>query len=291
MDEDKKPKPVEYYDPDGQLQTGYYVDGHVYQDEAGTTPIAAGSLFQAGNGNYYRMTPYGGILWASPRQTDSEGGWLNAGNPWYVQARDVSEQLARREPFSYEPETDPVFLQARGETLRQGRRAMEDTQGQTAMLTGGYASSFSQLAGQQAYNNHLTHLAQLLPELYDRAKAGYDDETRALYDRIDSLLGLYDLDYQTYLDRVGRDQWQQKQQSDQERYDQQRADAALEREQAQQAKAQQEAAAQAERDRAYAYKLVMEALKAGKMPSRELLDRAELDPELAEQIRQYYAGR
>lgn len=291
MDEEKKPKPVEYYDPDGQLQTGYYVDGHVYQDEAGTTPIAPGSLFQAGNGNYYRMTPYGGILWASPGQTDSQGSWINAGNPWYVQARDLTAQLERREPFSYEPETDPLYLQARGETLRRGRQAMEDTLGSLSLLTGGYSSSYSQLAGQQAYNSHLIHLADLLPELYDRAKAGYDGETRAIYDRIDTLLGLYDLDYQTYLDKVGRDQWQSRQQADQERYAQERADAAQREEREEQARAEQNAAAQAERDRAYAYKLVMEALKAGRMPSRELLDRAELDPELAEQIRQYYAGK
>ena len=46
----KKPKQVEYTDPEGQVQTGWYADGHVYTDEAATQPIPEGSTFRTGSG-------------------------------------------------------------------------------------------------------------------------------------------------------------------------------------------------------------------------------------------------
>lgn len=284
---EKKPRPVEYFDPEGKTQTGYFLDDHVYVDEQATQPIPAGSTFRAGNGNYYRMTPYGGVLWSSAKQVDEQGNWINQGSQWYVRAQDLMGQIQNRAPFAYDAATDPLYLQARGETVRQGRRAMEDAQALTAQLTGGYDSSYSRQVGEQAFHEHLSRLANLLPELYDRAKDGYDDETRALYDQVDGLLGLYDLDYQTYLDKVGRDQAEAERADAQARYEQDRLDA-LAREQAKQDAVQTQ---QADRDRDYAYKLVFEALKAGKMPTRDLLAAAGLDPTLAEQIRQYYANR
>ena len=204
---EKKPRPVEYFDPEGKTQTGYFLDDHVYVDEQATQPIPAGSTFRAGNGNYYRMTPYGGVLWSSAKQVDEQGNWINQGSQWYVRAQDLMGQIQNRAPFAYDAATDPLYLQARGETVRQGRRAMEDAQALTAQLTGGYDSSYSRQVGEQAFHEHLSRLANLLPELYDRAKDGYDDETRALYDQVDGLLGLYDLDYQTYLSYQPNKRW------------------------------------------------------------------------------------
>ena len=55
---------------------------------------------------------------------------------------------------------------------------MEDTLGKAAALTGGYASSYAQSAGQQAYNGYLQELAALVPELR-QAALDYQKEAMA----------------------------------------------------------------------------------------------------------------
>ena len=202
-----KPKQVSYYDPDGQEQTGWYQNGHVYTDEAATNPIPSGSTFRSNNGSFYRQTKYGGILWATPRQTDKNGAWLPQGNPWYRQAQDLLVQQQNRPAFSYDPEQDAFWQSAKDQTLRQGQKAMEDTIGKASALTGGYASSYAQNLGQQSYRASLGELGKLLPELYDRAKSAYDSETKRLLSQIDEALGLYDKDYQIYLDAQAADRW------------------------------------------------------------------------------------
>lgn len=84
--------------------------------------------------------------------------------------------------------------------------AMRDTMGQGAALTGGYGSSYSQQAGQQAYDAYLTKLADEVPELYDRAYQMYkDDGDRALQayglleDREEKAYGRYRDDYDRFV--------------------------------------------------------------------------------------------
>lgn len=61
------------------------------------------------------------------------------------------QELAGRQPFSYDPETDSAFARYARMYQQKGRAAMEDTMGQAAALTGGYGSSYAENAGQQAY--------------------------------------------------------------------------------------------------------------------------------------------
>jgi len=198
----KKPRQVEYTDPEGQVQVGWYSDGHVYRDEAATQPLLPGSTFRADNGRIYEMTEYGGVLRSSPKQEDESGAWIPQGNQWYRAAADVTKELSAREPFAYDPGSDPLYAAARDQAQLQGSRAMQDTMGKAAALTGGYGSTYAQAAGQQAYALELAKLSDLLPELYDRAKDGYDAETERLLAQLGELTGLYDRDYQTYLDKV-----------------------------------------------------------------------------------------
>ena len=349
---ERKPKEVQYYDPDGKEQTGYYLDGHVYQDEGATTPIAVGSTFRSGSGKYYRMTPYGGVLWAAPKQEAADGSWVPQGNHWYRTAQDLVEKLEKRPGFSYDPEQDPLYRGAKNQYLREGRRAMTDTLGRAAALTGGYASTYAQAVGQQAYNEQLTGLASLLPELYDRAAKRYDSETKALLDSIGAASGLYDKDYQTYLDRIRRDEWEQEYGLDRDKFeasldqwaqeygldrdkfeasldqwaqeygldrdkfeasldqwaqefglDREQFEAALdhwerefaregeqwEAEQGAQAASQADSAAN--RDRSYAYRMAILALRQGLPVSDELLQTAGIDPAYADLIRRWFASR
>ena len=204
-----KARQVEYNDPEGRKQTGWYLNGHVYTDEAATQPIAVGSTFLASSGRVYRQTKYGGVLWSAPRSVDASGAWVPQGDPWYRAAQDLLVRQENRPAFAYDPGSDPLYLSARDQSLRNGRRAMEDTLGKTANLTGGYASTYAQTAGQQAYGEVLAALEKRLPEFYDRARASYDAETKAILQQIDAALGLYDKNYRNYLEAAEAARWQQ----------------------------------------------------------------------------------
>ena len=127
--------------------------------------------------------------------------WKNEENEWYQQAVQAAQALKERPAFSYAPERDALYQAAKQTAVEQGRRAMEDTLGKTAGLSGGYASSYAQSVGTQAYDRQLSKLRELLPDYYDRARANYDRETDALHDTLSTALGLYDKDYQSWLDR------------------------------------------------------------------------------------------
>ena len=115
--------------------------------------------------------------------------WNNQDNAWYRQAMQTAQALLDRPGFSYDPTADPLYRAARDQTVRQGRRAMEDVLGKTASLTGGYASSYAQTQASQAYDDQLTRLASLLPDYYERARAAYDRVRQGVFD-LDQLRGL-----------------------------------------------------------------------------------------------------
>ena len=90
------------------------------------------------------------------------------------------DQIAGREAFDYDPEEDESYQRYARLYAARGAAAMEDTLGKAAALTGGYASSYAQSAGQQAYNGYLQELAALVPELRQAALAEYQQEGKAL---------------------------------------------------------------------------------------------------------------
>lgn len=237
--------------------------------------------------------------------------WDRESNPWYQTAAQLLETLQNRPAFSYDPGADPLYLGARDQHLRQGRRAMEDVMGQSTARTGGFSSTFAQNQGQQAYDRQMEQFAQLLPDFYDRARTAYDSETKELKDLLGAVTGMYDLDYQAWLDKVNLDredaqdaldaehwlmdfdrdndhwqqefeqqlqQWEAEFDRDQEHWEAQQQGSADSQDQAQQA-----------RERSYAYRMAMLALQHGLRVSDKLLQAAGIDKAYAELIRQYYA--
>ena len=243
----------------------------------------------------------------------TEEEWSAEDNAWYQQARQSAEALLDRPAFSYDPEADPLYRAAREQYTRQGRRAMEDSMGRAAALSGGYASSYAQLRGDQAYDERLSRLAELLPDYYEKARSAYDKETGRLRDALGAALGLYDKDYQLWLDRQSarerqaaaeakQEQWEQEFIEDHSRWETEFNEdhSRWSEEQLREAErwAAQQAAAQDKQDRSdqasarsYAYKMAMLALQHGLRVSDALLQSADIDKAYAETIRRYYASQ
>ena len=112
----------------------------------------------------------------------------NGGKPGYSsryssQIDALLDSVLNREGFSYDVESDPLYQQYRKQYIREGDRAMRDTMGNAAALTGGYGSSYGTTAGSQAYDYYLSQLNDRVPELEQLAYQKYQDEGTALLNR------------------------------------------------------------------------------------------------------------
>ena len=121
---------------------------------------------------------------------------------WDDELTSLYDQIRNRKKFSYDMGTDPLYQQYREQYQRLGRLAMQDTMGQAAALTGGYGSSYSQQAGQQAYNAYLQKLNEVVPELYAQARDQYDREGTALSERYALIGSREKSDYDRYRDQM-----------------------------------------------------------------------------------------
>ena len=122
----------------------------------------------------------------------------------------AQENYRNREPFSYDVAEDPFYQRYRDQYIRQGQLGMEDTVGKVTSLTGGYANSYAQTAGQQTYEAYLRQLDDVLPELYGDAYDRYMAEGEALYREV----LMAQQDYENAADAAQREydrNWQQQQ--------------------------------------------------------------------------------
>lgn len=127
-------------------------------------------------------------------------------SPWASQLEALTGSILTRPAFQYDAAADPLYQQYRDNYVNLGRMAMMDTMGQAAALTGGYGSSYGQMAGQQAYTGYLQGLNNVIPELYQLAMDAYDRQNQQLYDQFGLLSSLDSRDYGRYMDGLGR--WQ-----------------------------------------------------------------------------------
>lgn len=118
----------------------------------------------------------------------------------------LMDRILNREDFRYDLNGDALFRQYRDRAVRDGQRAMQDTMGQAAALTGGYGNSYAQSAGQQAYSRQLEGLGDRIPELYALALDQYRQQTQGLQQRYELLAGAERQDYDRYLDALSA--WQ-----------------------------------------------------------------------------------
>lgn len=116
------------------------------------------------------------------------------------------DKLMNRKDFSFDINGNALFNQYRDFYQKQGQMAMMDTMGQASALTGGYGNSYAASAGQQAYQQNLDQLNQVVPELYQLALQQYQMEGDNLQNMYGILADDRDFAYNKYLGDV--DIWQ-----------------------------------------------------------------------------------
>lgn len=124
-------------------------------------------------------------------------------SPYAGQLDAMYEQILGRKPFSYDLNADMLYQQYRDQYKLLGQQAMMDTMGQAAGLTGGYGSSYSQNAGQQAYQGYLQQLNDKVPELYQLALQRYQAEGNDLMEKYGLINDRENAAYGRYRDQVG----------------------------------------------------------------------------------------
>lgn len=150
---------------------------------------------------------------SSGKWSGEASGYQSTAAPTYnsqYQARldKAVDKALDREPFSYDPEKDPAYLQYRESYTRAGKRAMQDTLGEVSARTGGLASSYAGSAAQQTYDNYMAGLAGEIPALRELAYEMYRDEGEDLRSDVELLSGLEEKEYGRYtgqLDQYNKD--------------------------------------------------------------------------------------
>lgn len=120
------------------------------------------------------------------------------------QLQDAYDKIVNREKFSYDVNADAMYQQMKDQYIAGGKLAMADTMGQAAALNGGYGSSYAQSVGQQAYQGYMQQLNDIIPELYDRSLAQYNQEGQDMLTQYAMLSDMADDEYAKYQDSLNR---------------------------------------------------------------------------------------
>lgn len=124
-------------------------------------------------------------------------------SPYAADIEAALDSWKNRKDFSYDFNTDPMYQQYRDQYMLVGQQAMRDTMGQAAALTGGYGNSYAQMVGQQAYDNYLSRLNEIIPTLRGQAYDMYNAEGDRLAQALSTYLALDDTAYGRHRDEVG----------------------------------------------------------------------------------------
>jgi peptidoglycan hydrolase-like protein with peptidoglycan-binding domain len=124
---------------------------------------------------------------------------------WQDEADAYLSQYQNRGPFSYDFNSDALYNQYKDQYIQQGQMAMMDTMGQASAMTGGYGNSYAQTVGQQAYNQQLSQLNEIMPELYQMAYDRYGKEGQEMLDMYNLYMNREAMEYGKHQDTV--DNW------------------------------------------------------------------------------------
>jgi len=118
--------------------------------------------------------------------------------------QDLMGQIQNRPGFQYDVNSDALYQQVAQNYMQQGQQAMMDTMGQAAAMTGGYGNSYAQNAGQQAYNQQLLALTEMIPQFQKMALQQYQMEGDDLLTRYNLMMQQDESAYARYQDDLNR---------------------------------------------------------------------------------------
>ena len=128
------------------------------------------------------------------------------GSKYSGQIEKLYNEIMNRPKFQYDVNKDPLYFQYKNQYTAAGQKAMRDAMGTAAGLSGGYGSSWGNMAASQAYQAYMQQLADKVPELEQRAYGRYQDEGEEMRRNMDMNTSLDQMDYGRYRDTVA--DWQ-----------------------------------------------------------------------------------
>lgn len=125
------------------------------------------------------------------------------------QINTLLDQILNEKEFSYtgsDMMNDDLYKAMSDQYEHNARKAMQNAMGNAQAQTGGYGSTYSQAAGQQAYDETMSNMNDIALELADRAYQKYTDNRANRYNQMATVTGLDNTDYSRYRDDVS--DWQ-----------------------------------------------------------------------------------
>lgn len=114
----------------------------------------------------------------------------------------VYNLISAYKDFKYDVYSDPLYKVYKDIYLSLGDDAYERTLGEESMRTGGISSTSAISAAMAAKNKYNTMLANMVPELYDKAYSKHKDGLEDLYGRLEAVGEMDDTEYEHYRDDV-----------------------------------------------------------------------------------------
>lgn len=119
----------------------------------------------------------------------------------------VSEQLLdqylNRGKFDFNIDHSKLYQQYKDQYTKNANKAMKDTVAQSAAMTGGYANSWGQTAGQQVYQDYMTELDNIIPTIQEQAFNQYVAEGNELLGKYNAAQGQYNSEYDKWYGMLG----------------------------------------------------------------------------------------
>lgn len=167
--------------------------GNTNTNTSTNTPTAMGGM--SVNTENFSSSDYNNLLNQAFRVTQQG---LNSN---YNAANDFLNQYLNRDAFSFNINEDAMYNQLKDQYMQQGSLMMEDAMGKAAAMTGGYGNSYAQSVGQQAYNQYMTQLNEMVPDIYGMALDRYEQEGKNMLNMYDLYMGRADVDYKRLMDQ------------------------------------------------------------------------------------------
>lgn len=112
---------------------------------------------------------------------------LKGGTSYTDAYKNAINKYTNRPEFSYDINGDALYQQYKNQYQALGKQAAQTAAAQSADLTGGYGNSYGTTASNQAYQQYLSQLNNMVPTLYEKAYNRYNDEGNALLNQINVL--------------------------------------------------------------------------------------------------------